>query len=207
MSEDTANWMEGIDSTNKAKNTTIINFYDEDVLHPIKTKEAGRPIYVTKTFIHKLTPGDRLLDIRRPIRPLDIQEFPDQYERYQKKQKDQIEGTPLEEWPYLSKTRVAELHAINVFSVEHVAGLPDSVSHKIMDFHDLKKRAAAYLQTASDSSFSIKLQAELDEKEEKLKSQAKLISDLNQRLGALEKRKPGRPKGSGKRGPNAARAG
>lgn len=191
---DSASWMDGVDSGTKAKSNTIINFYDREVLHPGKTKEAGRPIYITKTYIHKITPGDRLIDIDRPMRPEDVEAFPAEWERYQNKQAAKIEGTPLEEWPYLNKTRVAELHAMNVLTVEHIANLSDSVGHKIMDFNDLRRRARAYLKTAADSAFSDKLKEELDAKEEQLKVQAQLIQNLNERLTALEKpKRRGRP--------------
>ncbi len=212
MSEE-ANWMEGLDSTNKARSTTIVNFYDDDVLNEKKSKEEGRPIYIKKTFIHKITPGDRLIDIKRPIREEDKEEWPSAWSRYEQKKPENIEGTPLTEWAYLSKTRVAELNAINVLTVEHIASLPDSVAHKIMDFHDLKKRARNYLNQAKDSAIVDKLNAALEEKTSVLEAQAKLIDDLNQRLKALEspkgrppeeKRKRGRPKGSKNRGPDSS---
>ncbi len=211
MSEE-ANWMEGLDSTNKARSTTIVNFYDEEVLHEKKSKEAGRPIYIKKTFIHKITPGDRLLDVKRPVREEDKEEWPSAWSRYEQKKPENIEGTPLTEWAYLSKTRVAELHALNVLTVEHIANLSDSAAHKIMDFHDLKRRARNYLSQAKDSAIVNKLNAALEEKTNVLEAQAKLIDDLNQRLKALEApterppavKKRGRPKGSKNRGANTS---
>jgi hypothetical protein len=192
---DIAAWMEGVGSGEEAKNSTIIHFYPREVLNPVKTKTEGRPIYNTKTYVKKITPGDRLIEIDRPMRPEDPEHFPREWQIFQNKETSKLEGTPLEEWPYLNKTRVAELNALNIMTVEHVSTLSDQVSHRIMDFNDLRNRALHYLKSAKDSALSEKLQSQLDDKDEKIEMQAKLISDLNDRMKALEtKRGPGRPK-------------
>ena len=173
-----------------AKGRLFVFFYDKQVKHTAKSKETGRPIFTTKTMIKKLVPADPRLVIDTYASEKHFEDFPVEYARYQQKKENRPEGTPLEAWPLLSDTQKAEFRAINLFTVEQLANLPDSASDKIMGLVELRKKARAFVM-AQEAGEKLVLA------EEREKEQAKIIADLSARLASLEtapKRKPGRPR-------------
>ncbi len=184
---DVAEWN---DFNGKKTGQTIILFYDREVQNAKKTLEAGRPIFEMKTYIRKITPGDQLLEIDRPLRDQDKLDFPREWQNYEQKQTAKVDGTPLEEWPLVTRSQVAELRAMNIFTVEHVANLNDGIAHKIMGFHGMRQKAQDFLKNKGGDS----LREELKDKDEKIAAQAEQLAKFMERLDALEaKRGPGRP--------------
>ena len=61
-------------------------FYNRSVLDPVKSKQEGRPVYVSKEYVRIQHPGEHLNVIDRPIDvdPRVIQRWPNQYQRFQK---------------------------------------------------------------------------------------------------------------------------
>lgn len=165
-------------------------FYDAQVKHNAKSAEMKRPIFVTRTKIKKIVPADTRLVIDTYATDAHIEQFPTEYARYQNKKENRPEGTPLEAWPVLTETQKAEFRALNIFTVEQFANLPDSANEKIMGLHELRKKARAFVMAQEAGE-------KLVEAEAKDKEQQKIIAELSARLAALEsapKRKPGRPR-------------
>ena len=115
---------------------------------PIHDKAAsakeGRPIFVGRPYIKIMVPADPKSLVDRPLKDEDKKRFPAAFHRYTQRDRT-VDGTPLREWPYLTATRLMELHALHIFTVEQLAALeePGRIG---MDGHELKKRAAQFLQ-------------------------------------------------------------
>ena len=177
-------------------------FREDTLLNKHKTEEAGRPIYDPVVLIERIIPGDSLNRPVRPIREADKQEFPQEWAAFKEKRENQIPGTPLEVVPWLSRSQCAEYKALNIFTVEQLATLPESVASRIMGFQQVRSKAENFLKAAQDSAYLEKMKAA--ETEAKAREEAKdaEISDLKARLSALEgmlggdeaRRGPGRPR-------------
>lgn len=193
----------------QTRRQTMVYFYDREVQNTFKTEQAGRPIFDMITFIKKIPPGDKLVEIDRKATKHDYMRYPREYEMYQKKQAVPIEGTSLEMWPQLTRTQVAELKALNIFTVEQLASLPDGYGHNIMGFQGWKQKAQAFIRAAAGQVEFEKMEALLkqrDEENETLRNQVLEALEGNkalmQAMTALQKdmadlagkRKPGRPK-------------
>jgi hypothetical protein len=183
---DTAEWQ---DYNGRNVKDTIIHFYDKEVQHSAKSLEAGRPIYETRTFIQKITPGDTHNKIDREIRDRDKLDFADEWRKYVAQEKNEVVGTPLEAWPQITRAQALEMRALNIMTVEHLANLSDQHGMKIMGFYDLKRKAKNFLKAASDSSLFDKITQESEEKDAQLKEQAEAIKALQAQMAELSKPK------------------
>lgn len=158
-----------------------------------KSKTEGRPVFEAKIHIKKLVPGDNSLLIDRPMRETDAEEFPQEWARFQQKQEVVASGTPIAAWGVLTDTQQAEFRAMNIFTVDQLANLPDSGASKIMGFNDLRTKARAFLLASKDSDLLAKAQAEKEASEARMAAQDKEMAELRAQLAALsERKKPGR---------------
>ncbi len=183
---DTAHW-EATDS--RGARDTIVSFYDREVEIPVKTKELGRPFYEKQTYILKITPGDSLIRIDRQLRKEDPDQFPGQWEAYQKKTSYIADGTPLESWPQITRGQVFEFKSLNLFTVEHIANAPENLASKIIGFFDIQRNARNFLELAKDTVLLTKMQDLMKEKDEKLDTLQSQMSELMARLDKPKKSK------------------
>ena len=87
-------------------------------------------------------------------------------------------GTPLEEYPAISRSQVEELKFFNVHTVEALANKTDGNALDMRHGKSMKDKAAKWLLIAGDAAAAQKLQAENEAKD-------KRISDLEAKLEAL----------------------
>ena len=168
----------------------LVFFYTTTKKNNFQSAEQKRPVFVSKTHIKKIVPGDTKLVIDRPMRELDKEEFPVEWARFEQKQANIIPGTPLEMWDVLSDTQKAELKALNIFTIDQMANLPDSAGAQIMGFHDLRTKARAFIMAAKDSVMLDTVRAETDAK---LKAQDEEMAKMREMIAELSaKKKPGR---------------
>lgn len=172
---------------------TVITFYDYEVQNEFKTLEEGRPIFETKTYVRKVSPGDRLVVIERKASKADFMKWPEEYRRYTSGNSTPISGTPLEAWAQIARAQVYEFKALNIFTVEQLAGVPDSFGHNIMGFQGLRQKANAFLQAAKGQSEFDRMQTELKTRDDEIArmkanegATAELMKSMSERLAALE---------------------
>lgn len=179
---------------------TIIYFEDRAVQNEYKSEQEGRPIFESRVYIRKIPPGDKLVEVHRPARKQDFLRYPAQYEAYQKKSATPIHGTPLEAWSALATNQVFELKAMNVFTVEQLAEMPDSYGQKFMGFQGFKQKALAFLQAAKGQVEFERMQEAMKAKDDEiamLKSLLTRVENLEAAAGtAVPKEQPRRGKDS-----------
>ena len=150
----------------------FVQFETRPVMNPSESTKAGRPIYDDVDMIIIRTPGSQLTSVISPVKHY-MNRFGAKYRKWKDGQKEAVTGTPLENFPFFfgKPSMVAELKAINVYTVEQLATLPDSGKQKFMGGHELCKRAQDWLaKTESDAEDSEKdaLKQRLAELEAKL---------------------------------------
>jgi hypothetical protein len=96
------------------------------------------------------------------------------------------EGTPLEQWPQLTVSQVHEFKAMNVFSVEQLAGMSDANAQRFMGGNELRRKAATFLKVSKDTAEAQRLATVNAELEARLVSQDEVIRQLAARLDAVE---------------------
>lgn len=160
----------------------FVVFYRDVVQNHHKTLEAGRPIFDDVDMIRIHTPGSR--DTLVSVADYNYQQrFSRQWDQYQKGIEQTTSGTPLGSVSWLTGSQVAELLAVNIKSVEQLAGMPDNIANKFMNHHELKRQAQNFLDAAKGAAPMLKMQEELRSRDEEIellkKSMAALEAKIN----------------------------
>lgn len=172
-----------------------VEFYIESIHDEEASAEQGRPIYVDREFIKIIPVGDKNTVICRPVRfkeeggvPPDTMRWAAKYEQFKRQGFVTQEGTPLEQWPILTKSQVMMMKSSNVHTVEQLAAVADgNLGNLGMGARELQEKAKIYLQQAKDGSGLEKLHKE----NEVLRDQ---IEALRNEIKALAAEKPKRAK-------------
>jgi hypothetical protein len=161
-------------------------FYMQAVKNGGKSEIEGRPIYDDVPHIRIHIPGDKNNVVTEPVSDEYKQRFPLQWEKFQKQLSQSPEGTPLEQWPLLTTGQVHELKAMNVMTVEQLAGMSDANVTRFMGGYELRRKAETFLKVAKDTGEAQRLATLNAELESRLVAQDGVIRDLSSRLQALE---------------------
>lgn len=101
-------------------------FYLRAVENKVKSKEEGRPIFEDVEYVEVIIAGDKNNKPHYRVTDVHKNRWPDQYNRFKENQEQIPEGTRLEEWPILTTSRVQELKAVGIHTVEQLADLNDA---------------------------------------------------------------------------------
>lgn len=175
-------------------------FYDKAVQNVRETERQGRAVYEMVPYVEIILPGTP--NQRPNMRATDEHKkwFPTAWQAYLERKQGLVDGTPLEQWPYLNPAQIAELKHAGVYSVEALAAVTDgSLKNLGMHGRDLRERAKQFLQPASTTEQE--LRAALAERDKRL---AALEAQFEQMRAARAAegdeadeppaRKPGRPR-------------
>lgn len=135
---------------NALDNTLLVKFFMKARLDSAASKAQGRNIFKDEVYIEIMTPGNKDSIIQRPASELDINRFPEHYAKFKARaaDADMIEGTPLEEWPAVTRSQVEDLKYHNVRTVEQLVSMADVHAQGLMGLGILKKKAEAFLEAA-----------------------------------------------------------
>ena len=143
-----------------------VEFYMEAEFQSFKSEEEGRPIYEDVPYVRIMFPGDNTKKVVRPANlkgtdttPSDSQRWPKQWEAFKNQSVQSHEGTPIDQWPPLSKSTALGLKAMNIHTVEQLAGVSDTAL-TWLGARDLREKAKSYIASATDSAAVLKLQSE-----------------------------------------------
>ena len=169
----------------------FVEFSREPVMHPGKSREAGRAVYEERDFIRIHVPGDKTSVVYRQVTEQDAARFSDRYQKWRSGQEDAVVGTPLNALPGMSPSKVEEYRYFKITTVEQLADANDNLGQKFMSFQTDKARAKAFLEVAAGNAPIEKMNAELakrDEEIETLKAQmaALMVNATKQRKSAPE---------------------
>lgn len=144
---------------NNADSRLAVTFYKRSVKQDDETVAAGRPIFKEFDFVRICVPGDNLTEIDTYANESHKMRFPRQWAHYQNQVagQEQIIGTPIEQWPLVSRSQADELKGIKFRTVEDVANCSDQQLQRIgmiagMSPHSFREKAKAFLNLASESA-------------------------------------------------------
>lgn len=138
----------------------FVQFYMGSVKNDEKSTTEGRPIFDSVPFVKILVPGDRNTVVNTTVDEKVKRRFARLWSQFQHNVTQTVEGTPLAEWPAITRAQADELIYLNITTVEQIASLADVYGSRIMGFQDLKRKAITYLAAAKDSALTEKLSAE-----------------------------------------------
>src|SRR5258708_32140737 len=103
-----------------------VTFYMKSLKNEFETTKQGRPIFYEVPMVRIMTPGNQLNIVDTPTREDHKMRFPRQWAIFQASQsQDQVVGTPVDQWPAITRSEAEELKGQKFFTVEQIAGASD----------------------------------------------------------------------------------
>jgi hypothetical protein len=165
----------------EADKSLLVKFF----IKPFEDKQAtlaeGRPIFKDREYVDIRAPGDRLGGVCRPATLRDIQRFPLHYQKFKARIEgadDKVEGTPLIEWPQITRSQAEELAFFHIKTVEQLAAMAEVHAGKMMNFHTLKRKAVEWLELNKGQAAAIALQEELHKRDMEIEALKSTVAQL-----------------------------
>jgi len=167
-----------------------VQFYKKSLKQDLASDEAGRPIFKEFDFVRIMIPGDNLTEIDTYAQESHKQRFPRQWAHYQNQVSNHqdIIGTPLEQWPQITRSQAEELRGLKFHTVEAIADCSDQQLQRIgmvagCSPHNFRLKAKAFLNLANES-------AEVSKREEELESlrqkNAEIEAESNAKIAKMQ---------------------
>ena len=179
-----------------ADSRLAVQFYKKSMKQEDASAEAGRPIFKEFDFVRIMIPGDNLTEIDTYAQESHKQRFPRQWAHYQNQVAghEDIIGTPIDQWPQVTRSQADELRGLKFHTVESIADCSDQQLQRIgmvagMSPFNFRLKAKAFLNLASDSAEVAQREAELQalrQENDKIKAEtdAKLAA-MQEQMSAL----------------------
>jgi len=143
-----------------------VEFYMEAEHQAFESEKQGMPVFKDVAFIKILFPGDNTKKVVRPVRESgsdsymsDVDRFPKQWQAFKNQSIQSHEGTPINDWPPISKSLALSLKSMNIHTVQQLAGVSDTAL-TWLGARDLREKAKAYIASATDSAAVLNMQTE-----------------------------------------------
>jgi hypothetical protein len=167
-----------------------VQFYKKSMKQEDASNEAGRPIFKEFDFVRIMIPGDNLTEIDTYAQESHKQRFPRQWAHYQNQVSDHLDivGTPLDQWPQVTRSQAEELRGLKFYTVEAIADCSDQQLQRIgmvagMSPHNFRLKAKAFLNLANDSAEVAQRESELQALREE---NAKIKAETDAKLTAMQ---------------------
>lgn len=173
-----------------AKNFAKGRFYFEAVKDEAASLEAGCAIFKDVEFVEIRHPGDRSYSWLGEVTEEHKRMWPEQYKVFKESAGEQIAGTPIEQWPPLTKADVANLKALHIVSVEDLATVPDSSIDKLgHGGRALRDKAYAWLESAQKGAAGLQAAAEAARLREQLEAVQAQMAEMAKQFEASKRGK------------------
>lgn len=173
-----ASYTRTMGSPQAGRDSTFPRFHMHAVEDPIASAAQGRPIFVQHERVQIIQPGNT----NSPVLAVSDEHrnrWKEQYDAFRKGEEVSINGTPLEQWAYLPRTAVLELKALDLHTVEQVAGLPDNSLHRIgMAGRNIRDMANAYLDEGAAQSITTEALARAERAEARVANLEKQVEEF-----------------------------
>ena len=183
---------------NGADSRLQVRFYKRPVHQEQDSLAAGRPIFKEFDFVHICVAGDTLTEIDTYALANHKQRFPIQWANYQNRQganDEEVVGTPVSEWPIVSKSQAEELRAMKFHTVESIAGASDQQLQRMgmaagMSPYAFRDKAKAFLNLATNAAETDKRESEINSLKEELAKKeqetAKIKAETDAKLAQMQ---------------------
>lgn len=149
----------------------LVRFFLTPKQDKTATEEQGRPIFKDVEYCEIRVRGNRDPQACRPATFADKKRFPRHYDAFKQRVEMPEEGTPLAEWPQISRSQVEELSFVSIKTVEQLAEVSDTHIAKVQGGYSLKQKASEWLASAHDVAKLAKTNRDQAAQIEELKEQ------------------------------------
>jgi hypothetical protein len=175
-----------------------VRFYKRAIKQEQESMDAGRPIYKEFDFVHICVAGDSLTEIDTYALANHKVRFPIQWAHYQNRvgaDDQEVVGTPVSEWPIVSKSQAEELRALKFHTVESIAGASDAHLQRMgmaagMSPYAFRDKAKAFLNLATNAAETDKRETEINALKEELAKKdletAKMKQETDAKLAQMQ---------------------
>jgi hypothetical protein len=175
-----------------------VRFYKRAIKQEQESMDAGRPIYKEFDFVHICVAGDSLTEIDTYALANHKVRFPIQWAHYQNRvgaDDQEVVGTPVSEWPIVSKSQAEELRALKFHTVESIAGASDAHLQRMgmaagMSPYAFRDKAKAFLNLATNAAETDKRETEINALKEELAKKeletAKMKAETDAKLAQMQ---------------------
>ncbi len=163
----------------KTEDGSALRIWQDVAQNNFLTEKHGRPIFDEVTYVEVISPGSGnstpIFEVVRILAPEAGRAEPKygvKYDEFKKFVKDfengeasdgSMTGTPLSQWPEMTRTMVASLKVAKIFTVDALAVLPDNKLPVVgPDGRTWRTKAQAYLEDAKNGAFATQLAAQLE---------------------------------------------
>ena len=190
----------------KGPDGTILRFFYDTARNEAASAAEGRPIFDSLLFVDVITPGQKAstprfeieriwaeqsrkhLNLTEPSRKsFRYEGFREQIEKFKADEKaSDMAGTPLKEWPRIDRALAASMAAVNVYTVEQLAGISDqNLTYLGMGGRELREAARAFLQ-ASDTQQAERLAGTVETQRIEMESMQASLREAHEQMAALK---------------------
>ncbi len=166
----------------------FVRFSKGLVKNGFKSDQEGHPVFDTVDMVEIRVPGDKNTIIKTAVKESHKMRFPKVWEQYQRVEGSQVnvEGMPIREWPAITRGQAEELAYLNVYTVEQLAELSDQHGQKIMNYHELKRKAQAFVTTSKDSAAAMKMSDQLAVRDAEIETLKERLAEYSAKFDVLQ---------------------
>lgn len=163
------------------ENGALVEFYTGSTQNKAKSAEAGRPIFIDRLFVRIQTPGDTRTTIERIATDQDKRRFPRALSIHERGEQIALEGTPLEEWPPITRSQCNELKHTGITTVEILASVTDTNIQKFgPGYPQLREKARAFMASADAEAAATAWAREKAEMQEQMRQMQETVKALQE---------------------------
>lgn len=177
----------------EGQDNTFPRFHLRAEQNNFKSEQEGRPIFDDIEFVEIISPGQSKSIPIEIVNKEHRERWPAQYEAFKKGLDIALEGTPLEQWPILTPGLVQSFKALNIKTVEHLAGVDDGALQNLgLGAREFRNKARDFLENAKTGAPLERERARADRAEAEVDLLKSQLQDLAGRMSTLEgqKREP-----------------
>ena len=165
----------------------LVEFFTDAVPNEERSEKEGHPCFDDKEFIKKMIPGDSTCNWIGQVTEQDKRNHPKEYAAFKAGLAAPLEGTPLTTIPFISKGQCLEMAARGIKTAEQLRDMSDGQGQNVMGFFGLRRKVAAYLEAAEKTAPAMKLQADLQKRDDEIEVLKQMIETLSQRVDEQKK--------------------
>lgn len=142
----------------------IVQFRNDPKLNNFETSKQGIPVYDDRIVVDIMMPADKQSKLTVPA---DAQwqdgvtyaeRFSEQFKRFMAGHTQVVNGTPLAEAPFLTEAQRSQLRALDVYTVQQLAGLEGKPLQNLgVRGREMQQQALSYLERATGTQAFVSL--------------------------------------------------
>lgn len=161
---------------NNQQDGVIARFYDKAVKTNDITKD-GLPVFINKCFVEIRIKDNNCEIFDQPATPDKINRFPIEYARYQLQKKQVSDGTPLEQFAFLTVAEIESLKIRGIFTVEALAKLEKDKASQL-ELTKEKLLAQKFIEQATNNAKILQWQKKEELYQAEIKSLKEELEEL-----------------------------